>query len=52
MSIEKVELPMFGKIDLVAWITRADIYFEVQIHFKKSRQDLTRSLCMQGGTIV
>jgi hypothetical protein len=37
MSIEKVELPMFDKIDLAAWITKADIYFEVQIHLKKSR---------------
>lgn len=30
MSAKKVELPMFDGDDLAAWITRAEIYFDVQ----------------------
>ncbi|MCI79939.1 retrotransposon gag protein, partial [Trifolium medium] len=50
LSAKKVELPAFTGDDPVAWITRAETYFEVQQISKDVRIQLTK-LSMEGPTI-
>lgn len=50
LSIEKVELPGFIGVDPVAWISRAETYFEVHNTDDAMKIRFTR-LCMEGGTI-
>lgn len=47
LSVKKIELPMFDESDLVTWITRAEIYFEVQNTPDDVKIKLA-SLCMGG----
>ncbi|XP_058782209.1 uncharacterized protein LOC131656527 [Vicia villosa] len=50
LSVKKVELPVFTGDDPVAWITRAETYFEVQRISRDVRIQLTK-LSMEGPTI-
>lgn len=50
LSAKKVELPAFDGIDPVAWITRAETYFEVQRTSEEVRIQLAK-LSMEGPTI-
>jgi len=50
LSGKKVKLPLFEGDDLVAWITRVEIYFDVQNTTDKMRVKLAR-LSMEGSTI-
>lgn len=50
LSAKKVELPTFDGKDPVAWITRAETYFEVQRTSEDVRIQLAK-LSMEGGTI-
>ncbi|PNX97560.1 retrotransposon-related protein, partial [Trifolium pratense] len=50
LSAKKVELPSFNGDDPVAWITRAETYFEVQRISEEVRIQLTK-LSMDGPTI-
>jgi hypothetical protein len=50
LSAKKVELPSFNGDDPVAWITRAETYFEVQRISEDVRIPLTK-LSMEGPTI-
>ncbi|MCI37642.1 retrotransposon gag protein, partial [Trifolium medium] len=47
---KKVKLPVFEGDDLVVWITRAEIYFDVQKTLDEMRVKLSR-LSMEGPTI-
>lgn len=47
---KKVELPAFDELDPVAWITRAETYFEVQRISEGIRIQLAK-LSMEGATI-
>ncbi|PNX84349.1 pentatricopeptide repeat-containing protein [Trifolium pratense] len=47
---KKVKLPLFDGEDPVAWITRAEIYFDVQNTPDEMRVKLSR-LSMEGSTI-
>lgn len=47
---KKVKLPVFEGDDPVAWITRAEIYFDVQNTIEEMRVKLSR-LSMEGATI-
>ncbi|MCI30876.1 retrotransposon gag protein, partial [Trifolium medium] len=47
---KKVKLPLFDGDDPVAWITRAEIYFDVQNTIDEMRVKLAR-LSMEGSTI-
>lgn len=49
-SMKKVEFPMFFRDDPTGWITRAEIYFDVQETSDAVRVKLAQ-LCMDGGTI-
>jgi len=49
-SMRKVELPMFYGEDPAGWVTRAEVYFEVQDTSDAVRVKLSQ-LCMDGGTI-
>ncbi|MCI55064.1 retrotransposon gag protein, partial [Trifolium medium] len=50
LSGKKVKLPVFDGEDPVAWITRAEIYFDVQNTTEEMRVKLAR-LSMEGATI-
>jgi len=50
LSGKKVKLPVFKGDDPVAWITRAEIYFDVQGTSEETRVKLAR-LSMEGATI-
>ena len=50
LSGKKVKLPLFEGDDPVAWITRAEIYFDVQNTTDEMRVKLAR-LSMEGSTI-
>lgn len=50
LSAKKVELPTFDRTDPVAWITRAETYFEVQRTSEEVRLQLSK-LSMEGATI-
>lgn len=50
LSGKKVKLPLFEGDDPVAWITRAEIYFDVQNTTDEMRVKLSR-LSMEGSTI-
>lgn len=50
LSGKKVKLPVFEGDDPVAWITRAEIYFDVQNTTEEMRVKLAR-LSMEGSTI-
>ena len=50
LSWKKVKLPLFEGDDPVAWITRAEIYFDVQNTTDEMRVKLAR-LSMEGSTI-
>lgn len=50
MAVKKVELPMFDGDDPMGWITRAEIYFEVQNSSEAIKVKLAK-LCMEGTTI-
>ncbi|KAJ9564989.1 hypothetical protein OSB04_000955 [Centaurea solstitialis] len=50
MAVKKVELPMFGGEDPVGWITRAEMYFEVQNTPENIKVKLAK-LSMDGATI-
>lgn len=49
-SVKKVELPMFNGDDPSGWITRAEIYFQIQETSPEIRVSLAQ-LCMEGPTI-
>ena len=49
-SVKKVELPMFMGEDPAGWITRAEVYFQVQETTDEVRIHLAQ-LCLEGGTI-
>ncbi|KAJ9543643.1 hypothetical protein OSB04_023350 [Centaurea solstitialis] len=50
MAVKKVELPMFDGDDPVGWITRAEVYFEVQGTPSNVKVKLAK-LSMEGATI-
>ncbi|KAJ9547857.1 hypothetical protein OSB04_020400 [Centaurea solstitialis] len=50
MAVKKVELPMFDGDDPVGWITRAEIYFDVQGTPENIKVKLAK-LSMEGATI-
>ncbi|KAJ9541667.1 LOW QUALITY PROTEIN: hypothetical protein OSB04_028173 [Centaurea solstitialis] len=50
MAVKKVELPMFDGDDPVGWITRAEVYFEVQGTPANIKVKLAK-LSMEGATI-
>lgn len=49
-SVKKVELPMFDGEDPTGWITRAEVYFQVQETSPEVRINLAQ-LCMEGPTL-
>ncbi|KAJ9561664.1 hypothetical protein OSB04_006824 [Centaurea solstitialis] len=50
MAVKKVELPMFSGEDPVGWITRAEVYYEVQNTPENVKVKLAK-LAMEGATI-
>lgn len=50
LSAKKVELPAFDGFDPMAWITRAEMYFEVQRTFEEVKIQLAK-LSVEGHTI-
>jgi len=49
-SVKKVELPMFNGEDRAGWISRVEVYFQVQETSDQVRVNLAK-LCMEEGTI-
>lgn len=49
-SVKKVELPMFNGDDPAGWITRAEVYFQVQETSSEVKVNLAQ-LCMEGPTL-
>lgn len=49
-SVKKVELPLFNGDDPTGWITRAEVYFQVQETSSEVKVNLAQ-LCMEGPTL-